>query len=92
MDGLTFTREGLEGLTDEYFRVAPQLWDRLTNEMAQRTLEGMYPLWDVSEEAIAKADEFLGKDMPTGLRRIITEGQDRAARALRNRVVDAAAS
>ena len=89
MDGLTFTREGLEGLTDEYFRVAPQLWDRLTNEMAQRTLEGMYPLWDVSEEAIAKADEFLGGDMPAGLRRIISEGQDRVARALRNRRVDA---
>ena len=91
MDGLTFTREGLEGLTDEYFRVAPQLWNRLTNEMAQRTLEGMYPLWDVSEEAIAKADEFLAGDMPSGLRRIISEGQDRAARALRNRKVDAQA-
>jgi len=59
--------------------------------MAQRTLEGMYPLWDVSEEAIAKADEFLGGDMPAGLRRIISEGQDRVARALRNRKVDAQA-
>ena len=51
----------------------------------------MYPLWDVSEEAIAKADEFLAGDMPSGLRRIISEGQDRAARALRNRKVDAQA-
>ena len=91
MDGLTFTREGLDGLTDEYFRVAPQLWERLSNEMAQRTLEGMYPLWDVSEEAIAKADEMLASDIPAGLRRIISEGQDRAARALRNRKVDAQA-
>ena len=60
--------------------------------MAQRTLEGLYPLWDVSEEALAKADEFLAGEMPAGLRRIISEGQDRAARALRNQKVDAASA
>ena len=92
MDGLTFNDRGLEGLTDEYFRVAPELWERLSNEMAQRTLEGIYPLWDVSEEAVAKADEFLAGDIPAGLRRIISEGQDRVARSLRNRIVDAAAA
>ncbi|WP_087117636.1 aminopeptidase N [Corynebacterium urinipleomorphum] len=90
MDGLTFNDSGLDGLTDEYFRVAPELWERLSNEMAQRTLEGIYPLWDVSEEAVAKADELLAGDIPAGLRRIISEGQDRVARALRNRAVDAA--
>lgn len=92
MDGLTFNNRGLEGLTDEYFRVAPELWERLSNEMAQRTLEGIYPLWDVSEEALAKADEFLTGGIPAGLRRIISEGQDRVTRSLRNRIVDAAAA
>ena len=92
MDGLTFTYNGLEGLTDEYFREAPALWERLTNEMAQRTLEGMYPRWDVTAEAVDKANELLlSDDAPSGLKRVIAEGQDRTARAVRNREVDAAA-
>ena len=89
MDGLTFTYYGLEGLTDEYFRQAPALWDRLTNEMAQRTLEGMYPRWDVTAAAVDKANALLNGDAPAGLKRVIAEGQDRIARAVRNREVDA---
>lgn len=92
MDGLTFTDAGLEGLTDEYFRAAPALWDRLTNEMAQRTLEGMYPRWDVTQEAVEKANALLNADVPNGLKRVIAEGQDRSARAVRNRAADAAAN
>ena len=91
MDGLTFTYEGLEGLTDEYFRAAPALWDRLTNEMAQRTLEGMYPRWDVTAGAVDKANELLLGSAPSGLKRVVAEGQDRISRAVRNREVDAAA-
>ena len=91
MDGLTFTYDGLEGLTDEYFRAAPALWERLTNEMAQRTLEGMYPRWDVTAGAVDKANALLGGDAPAGLKRVIAEGQDRIARAVRNREVDATA-
>ena len=89
MDGLTFTYDGLEGLTDEYFRAAPALWERLTNEMAQRTLEGMYPRWDVTAGAVDKANALLNDDAPAGLKRVIAEGQDRIARAVRNREVDA---
>ena len=89
MDGLTFTYDGLEGLTDEYFRQAPALWERLTNEMAQRTLEGMYPRWDVTAAAVDKANGLLNGDAPAGLKRVIAEGQDRIARAVRNREVDA---
>ena len=92
MDGLTFTYDGLEGLTDEYFRAAPALWERLTNEMAQRTLEGMYPRWDVTAGAVEKANALLNGDAPAGLKRVIAEGQDRIARAVRNREVDAAAN
>ena len=92
MDGLTFTYDGLEGLTDEYFRAAPALWERLTNEMAQRTLEGMYPRWDVTAGAVEKANALLNGDAPAGLKRVIAEGQDRIARAVRNREVDATAA
>ncbi|MCT2154009.1 aminopeptidase N [Corynebacterium sanguinis] len=93
IDGLTFNDEGLEGLSDKYFRIAPELWDRLSNEMAQRTLEGIYPMWDISEDAVAKADALLAReDLTAGLRRVLSEGRDRAARALRVQAVDAAAA
>ena len=89
MDGLKFNGDELDAFTDEYFRVAPALWDRLTNEMAQRTLEGMYPRWDVTAGAVEKANALLNGDAPAGLKRVIAEGQDRIARAVRNREVDA---
>ncbi|MCT2339630.1 aminopeptidase N [Corynebacterium sp. p3-SID1056] len=97
MDGLTFNAQGndvdLDAFTDEYFRIAPKLWERLTNEMAQRTLEGMYPTWAVTEEAVRKADALLDDaNVPAGLKRILAEGQDRVARAVRNRARDAAAA
>ncbi|QPK82880.1 aminopeptidase N [Corynebacterium qintianiae] len=93
MDGLTFNNTGLEGLSDEYLRIAPELWDRLSNEMAQRTLEGVYPMWDISREAVEKATALLAReDLTSGLRRVLSEGQDRAVRALRVQAVDAAAA
>ena len=91
MDGLTFNHEGLEGLSEEYFRIAPDLWDRLSNEMAQRTLEGIYPMWDISQDAVDAADRLLARtDLTAGLRRVLAEGRDRAARALRVQGVDRA--
>ncbi|AWB84546.1 aminopeptidase N [Corynebacterium liangguodongii] len=91
IDGLTFNGNGLEGAAEEYFRIAPQLWDRLSNEMAQRTLEGIYPMWEITEDALKAADDLLAReDIPAGLRRVLSEGRDRAARALRNQRVDAA--
>ena len=93
MDGLTFTDAGLDGLADDYFRIAPGLWDRLTNEMAQRTLEGMYPGWAVDQASVDKADALLNDpQVPSGLKRVVAEGQDRTARKLRNRTVDAEAN
>ena len=59
--------------------------------MAQQTLEGIYPAWDIDQLAIEKADALLARDIPGGLRRIVSEGQDRATRALRNRLIDAEA-
>ncbi|MBG6122201.1 aminopeptidase N [Corynebacterium aquatimens] len=90
IEGIMWNDRGLEGLTDEFFRIAPQLWDTLSNEMAQRTLEGLYPAYDISQSAVDKAHDLLNADVPAGLKRVISEGQDRAARAVRNRAVDEA--
>ena len=51
----------------------------------------MYPRWDVTAAAVDKANALLNSDAPAGLKRVIAEGQDRIARAVRNREVDATA-
>lgn len=92
IDGLTFTSEGMDGLAERYFEIAPELWDKLTNEMAQNTLEGLFPLWDISIATVERAEALLAReDIPAGLRRIVSEGKARVERALRNRVGDAGA-
>lgn len=92
IDGLTFTPGGLSAFSEEYFAIAPELWDKLTNEMAQATLEGLYPLWDISWANVERADALLAREgLPAGLRRIVMEGKDRVVRALKNRAADAGA-
>lgn len=91
LSGLTFAgyTEVLNSKNDEFFARAENFWDADSNEIATTTVAGLYPSWDVSEEGLARADKFLEKDLPGGLRRIIVEQRDRTARALRNRAFDA---
>ncbi|MBN9644157.1 aminopeptidase N [Corynebacterium mendelii] len=76
-------------LAPDYFRRAESVWANQTPEMALATLTALFPVDDVTEDTIARADELLGHDLPGGLRRVIAEGRDRVARSLRNRAVDA---
>ncbi|NLF91450.1 MAG: aminopeptidase N [Corynebacterium marinum] len=91
MAGLVYpgSTEHLMPLAEAYFDVAPKVWEHPSHEMALSTLNGLYPVWDISTEGLARADAFLYHDLPAGLRRVIAEQHDRVARALRNRAVDA---
>ena len=58
-----------------------ELWERLSPEMALRTVEGIYPDWDHSTEtdqAIAALVDSAGN---AGWKRPLMEGRDRVARA-----------
>ncbi|MGO2425637.1 MAG: aminopeptidase N [Corynebacterium flavescens] len=90
LEGLTYP--GAEELlpSAEYFDVAEKIWSSRSSEIGQTTVTGLFPSWDVSHATLERADAFLGRDLPGGLRRIVTEQRDRSARALRNRQVDAA--
>lgn len=66
------------------------MWERWSSEVALTTLSGIYPSWDVTPAALARADEFLAGEHPAGLLRLISEERARVERALRNRGVDAA--
>ena len=86
--GLTFVGSDELLPSAEFFDVAEKIWSAQSNEIALTTVTGLFPRWDVSQETLDRADEFLSRDLAGGLRRAVTEQRDRLARALRNRAVD----
>ncbi|MBB4135975.1 aminopeptidase N [Gordonia humi] len=94
VEGLTRPGQGaiLRPYTGRYFDSVVDLWARRTSEVAQTVVIGLYPAWDLSDEAIAAADSLLATDVPAALRRLILEGRDSAQRAMRARAFDAASS
>lgn len=83
--------ELLKPFTARYFQAIPGVWARRSSEVAQTVVIGLYPSWDISEDAIAAADEFLaapGSEVPPALRRLVLEGQAGVKRALRARSFD----
>lgn len=88
-----FVRPGQGDLLAEYlpkyFDMAPAVWERRSSEVAQTVIIGLYPHWVVSDDALAAADRLLGTDIPPALHRLILEGRDSVARAVRARTFDA---
>src|SRR5699024_6527577 len=73
-----------------YVANAARLWEELSPEMALRTLSGIYPAWDLSEETDRQVAELIeAADTPAGLRRTLREGRDRVARAKAAQASDA---
>jgi aminopeptidase N len=84
--------ELLKPFTARYFATIPGIWARRSSEVAQTVVIGLYPYWDISDAAIAAADEFLTapeSEVPPALRRLVLEGQAAVRRALRARRFDA---
>jgi aminopeptidase N len=84
--------ELLKPFTARYFKAIPGVWARRSSEVAQTVVIGLYPYWDINDEAIAAADEFLTapeSEVPPALRRLVLEGQAAVKRALRARRFDA---
>jgi aminopeptidase N len=81
--------ELLTPFTSRYFEAIEGVWERRSSEVAQTVVIGLYPAWDISEEAIAAADRFLGEDLPSALRRLVIEGKAGVERALKARRFDA---
>jgi aminopeptidase N len=82
--------ELLEPYATIYFEVVADIWRDWSSDMAQYFVENAYPRWKVTPEAIAMADDYVERSAPPpALRRLLTEGRDDAARALRCRQRDA---
>ena len=81
----------LQQFSEDYVAHAVEWWKSLNSEMALRTLEGIYPSWDHSDATDSAIAELVkAEDTPSGLRRVLSEGRDRVARAKAARVFDAA--
>lgn len=84
--------ELLTPFIDRYFAILIELWNTKGYEIAETTATMLFPGFIVSDETLAKAQNWLdvtGKDAPNALRRVITEGRDALARSLRAQKKDA---
>lgn len=87
--------ELLKPFTARYFEAIPGVWARRSSEVAQSVVIGLYPYWDISDEGVAAADEFLSAPeapdsaVPPALRRLVLEGQAAVKRSLRAQRFDA---
>jgi aminopeptidase N len=81
--------ELLKPFTERYFAAITGVWQRRSSEVAQTVVIGLYPSWDISDDAIAAADRFLGDpELPPALRRLVLEGRAGIERSLRARRFD----
>jgi aminopeptidase N len=75
-----------------YFQALPDVWDRRDLPDALAFGRAMYPRLVVEADTLDRTDGFLGGDgVPAPIRRLLLEGRDGVARAMRTRSVDARA-
>jgi aminopeptidase N len=85
--------ELLAPYAQRYFDVVADVWRDWSSDMAQYFAQNAYPSWNITPEAIAATDDYIERtDPPAALRRLLTEGRDDVARALRCRHRDALAA
>jgi len=81
----------LQQYVARYFDVIGDVWERRSSEIAQQVVVGLFP-GIIEQSTVDAADAWLAGDAhPPALRRLVSEGRDGVARALRCRERDAAA-
>jgi aminopeptidase N len=82
----------LEPYAEEYFTEVGDVWATWSHDMAQTFAEIAYPFLMVSPDTIERTDAYIAEhDPPPALRRLLAEGRDGIARALRAQATDRAA-
>ncbi|MGY1708384.1 aminopeptidase N [Geodermatophilus sp. SYSU D00758] len=85
-------RELTAGYVERYFNECGPMWERRPGEIAKNTVQYLFPPV-VEQRTVAAADAWLADGShPAPLRRLVTEGRDGIARALRARERDTAAA
>jgi aminopeptidase N len=79
----------LERFVEPYFDSLLRVWETRPGEMAQNVVVGLYPTLLVSPGVVERTDAYLAEnDVPPALKRLLLEGRDGVARALRARECD----
>ena len=82
--------ELLAPYTSRYFDSLVAVWNSRPEAVATTLANGLYPVWDISQDGIDAAEAFLaGPDVPPPLSRLIREQQADVIRAVAARAVDA---
>jgi aminopeptidase N len=93
-----FTQAGQRGLlapfAGPYFEALERVWASRSIEIAMSVVSGLFPALQDSAETLAAADAWLEgrKDAAPALRRLVSEGRDDLARALRAQACDTASA
>ncbi|HEY4464238.1 MAG TPA: ERAP1-like C-terminal domain-containing protein, partial [Streptosporangiaceae bacterium] len=74
----------IEVFRDRYFAVVGDIWREWSSSMAQWFVTVAYNVCPISAETIAMTDDYIARTQPpAALRRLLVEGRDDVARALR---------
>jgi len=85
-------RDLLRDYVEPYFAVVADVYARRTSEMAQNIVVGLYPFLLIEPATVERTDAYLrAASPPPALARLLLEGRDGVARALRAQARDAAA-
>jgi aminopeptidase N len=86
-------RNLLEPYTEKYFAVIERVWQDRSIQIAMNTVSGLFPSLQDSRTTLDAADAWLAahEDAAPALRRLVLEGRDDLARALRGQECDAQA-
>jgi aminopeptidase N len=84
-------RELLKPYVEKYFAVIANIWAERTLDVAQNIVVGFYPHLLVSQDTVDRTDAYIRSEKPAAaLRRLLLEGRDGVARALRAQAFDRA--
>ncbi|GAA2738056.1 aminopeptidase N [Actinocorallia aurantiaca] len=84
--------ELLEPYTEEFFSEVGRVWSEWSSDMSQTFAEVAYPFLNISQATVERTDAYIETEKPpSALVRLLSEGRDGVARALRARAKDAAA-
>ncbi|TMQ99896.1 aminopeptidase N [Actinomadura soli] len=85
--------ELLRPYVDKYFAEVGRVWKEWTSDMSQTFAEGAYPFLVIEQSTIDRTESYLADERPPpALARLLSEGRDGVARALRARAKDASSA
>ncbi|MCD7439954.1 aminopeptidase N [Streptomyces lincolnensis] len=87
-------RELLAPYAEKYFAVIERVWRERSIQIAMHVVQGLFPSLQQSPATLDAADAWLAahEDAAPALRRLVLEGRDDLARALRGQACDAEAT